>query len=238
MRDASVPATPEPSATVLLLRDEPCFQVLMVKRHHEIDFATGAMVFPGGETHAGDYNPAWTDHLTSWSDLEADQRGLRIAAIREPFEAVGILLADRLNADEVCDPQVRAEVDAGRIDFLNVVRDLRVRLRLDALTVFAHSITLKGAPKRFDTWFYLVNDPADQVAACCGRETVDAKWVNPAQVLAMAETGERTVIFPTRMNLQLLGEASSASDAVQRAQTRTLATGRPILKSKSDPRGG
>ena len=58
MRDASVPATPEPSATVLLLRDEPCFQVLMVKRHHEIDFATGTMVFPGGETHAGDYNPA------------------------------------------------------------------------------------------------------------------------------------------------------------------------------------
>jgi 8-oxo-dGTP pyrophosphatase MutT (NUDIX family) len=26
----------------------------MVKRHHQIDFAAGALVFPGGKTHAGD----------------------------------------------------------------------------------------------------------------------------------------------------------------------------------------
>ena len=34
----------------------------MVKRHHQIDFASGALVFPGGKTHAGDHDPAWVDH--------------------------------------------------------------------------------------------------------------------------------------------------------------------------------
>ncbi len=47
-------ADPVPAATLLLLRDEPEFQVLMVKRHHQIDFASGALVFPGGKPTAGD----------------------------------------------------------------------------------------------------------------------------------------------------------------------------------------
>jgi 8-oxo-dGTP pyrophosphatase MutT (NUDIX family) len=43
-----------PAATILLLRAEPEFEVLMVLRHHEIDFIPGATVFPGGKTHGGD----------------------------------------------------------------------------------------------------------------------------------------------------------------------------------------
>ena len=54
------PAVPIlPAATILMLRDEPSFEVLMVKRHHQIDFASGALVFPGGKTHAGDHDPSW-----------------------------------------------------------------------------------------------------------------------------------------------------------------------------------
>ena len=45
--------SPAPAATILLVRDEPAFEVLMVRRHHQIDFASGALVFPGGKTHAG-----------------------------------------------------------------------------------------------------------------------------------------------------------------------------------------
>jgi 8-oxo-dGTP pyrophosphatase MutT (NUDIX family) len=51
------PSTPLPAATILLLRDQPAFEVLMVKRHHQIDFASGALVFPGGKTAPGDHDP-------------------------------------------------------------------------------------------------------------------------------------------------------------------------------------
>jgi 8-oxo-dGTP pyrophosphatase MutT (NUDIX family) len=229
MSEAPQPAETKPAATILLLRDAPEFQVLMVKRHHQIDFASGAMVFPGGKTHAGDDDPAWTDHCVGWDAFDAEQRGLRIAAIREAYEEAGILLAEGLDGSdfaEVCDPAMRSAVDHGEAAFIDVVRDLGVRLRLDALVVFARWITPTMMPKRFDTWFYAVRAPADQVAAADGREAVDAEWIAPSEVLRLADAGERTVIFPTRMNVQLLAEASSAEDCVARARARTLV---PVL---------
>ncbi|HVI33248.1 NUDIX hydrolase [Phenylobacterium sp.] len=226
----------KPAATILLLRDDPSFEVLMVKRHHQIDFASGALVFPGGKTHGGDHDPAWADHVVGWNDFDADQRALRIAAIREVFEEAGILLAHRRNGEpiggEACPMDVREAVDQGRTPFLDVVTGIDARLDLGALTVFARWITPAIVPKRFDTWFYAVKAPDDQLAACDGRETVDAEWIAPAEALRLAETGERKVIFPTRMNLQLLAEAGSADDAVARAQARTLVTVEPVVQSR------
>ena len=137
---------------------------------------------------------------------------------------------------EVCDPQVRAAVDRGETAFLDVVKDLGVRLRLDALTVFARWITPTMMPKRFDTWFYAMRAPADQVAAADGREAVDAEWIAPAEVLRLADAGERTVIFPTRMNVQLLAEATSAADCVARADQRELVTVLPVVEVRDGAR--
>src|ERR1700753_1145052 len=84
-----------PAATILMLRDDP-FEVLMVKRHHQIDFAAGALVFPGGKTHAGDHDQAWEQRCLGGGDALPHKRPLRIAAIREAYEEAGILLARHL----------------------------------------------------------------------------------------------------------------------------------------------
>jgi 8-oxo-dGTP pyrophosphatase MutT (NUDIX family) len=230
----------KPAATILLLRDDPVFEVLMVKRHHQIDFASGALVFPGGKSHAGDHDPAWADHVLGWEAYDAEQRGLRIAAIREVFEEAGILLAKRRDGQamsgEACPMEVRLAVDAGTTAFIDVVGDLEARLDLSALTVFARWITPPLTPKRFDTWFYAVSAPAEQLAACDGRETVDAEWIAPSEALRLAAAGERKVIFPTRMNLQLLAEAGGAQDAVARAAARTLVTVQPQIRERPSGR--
>ena len=239
MSETPQPAEPKPAATILLLRDAPEFQVLMVKRHHQIDFASGALVFPGGKTHAGDTDPAWAEHCVGWHAFDDEQRTLRIGSIREAFEEAGILLAehhDGRHFADPCDLKVREQVDRGELHFLDVVRELGVKLRLDSLTVFSRWITPTMMPKRFDTWFYCVRAPADQVAACDGRETVDAEWIAPAEVLRLAEAGERTVIFPTRMNVQLLAEASSAADCVERADARELVTVLPVVEKRGEGR--
>ena len=240
MTDVRTPAEIKPAATILLLRDEPAFEVLMVKRHHQIDFASGALVFPGGKSHAGDHDEAWAEHVLGWADHDAEQRGLRIAAIREVFEEAGILLAKRRNGEpiggEACPMDVRQAVDAGATPFLDVVRGLDAQLDLAALTVFARWITPAVVAKRFDTWFYLVKAPDDQLAACDGRETVDAEWIRPAEALRLGEAGERTVIFPTRMNLKLLAEAGHAEDAVARARARRLVTVQPQVQERGGRR--
>ncbi|MFI4965306.1 MAG: NUDIX hydrolase [Caulobacterales bacterium] len=240
MNDIPATADIKPAATILLLRDDPAFEVLMVKRHHQIDFASGALVFPGGKSHAGDHDPAWAQHVLGWEAYDADQRGLRIAAIREVFEEAGILLAKRRDggpmSGEACPMDVRQAVDAGTTRFLDVVAGLEARLDLSALTVFARWITPPLTPKRFDTWFYAVNAPLEQLAACDGRETVDAEWIAPTEALRLAAAGERKVIFPTRMNLQLLAEATDAQDAVARAAARTLVTVQPQVQQRESGR--
>src|SRR5436309_3774324 len=75
--------TPRPASTVLLVRDgAEGLQVFMVARHHAIDFASGALVFPGGKVDPEDWALAGGDEETA----------ARIAAIRETYEECGVLL--------------------------------------------------------------------------------------------------------------------------------------------------
>lgn len=227
-----------PAATILLVRDAPAFEVLMVKRHHQIDFASGALVFPGGKTHQGDHDPAWAAHATAWAETPEAERPLRIAAIREVYEEAGMLLArdaagEVFHGDDRMGP-AREAVARDERPFIDLVAELGVRIDLAALTPFARWVTPELMPKRFDTWFYLAQANSEQLACCDGWETVDAEWIAPAEAIALAAAGERKVIFPTRMNLQLLAEASSGADAVARALRRPLVTVEP----KVQPREG
>jgi 8-oxo-dGTP pyrophosphatase MutT (NUDIX family) len=225
-----------PAATILLLRDQPGFEVLMVERHHQIDFAAGALVFPGGKTHAGDHDPAWADHATGWDSVGEDGAPLRIAAIREAYEEAGVLLAcdaaGRIYADEAA-IDVRAAVADDRLAFLDVVRDLGLKLDLAALTIFARWITPPLTAKRFDTWFYVAHAPLAQLAVCDGHEAVDAEWIAPREALDLAASGLLKVFFPTRMNLQLLAESADAAAAIETARGRPLVTVEPWVDGPS-----
>ena len=230
------PVTIRPAATILLVRDDPEFQVLMVKRHHQIDFASGALVFPGGKTDPTDHDLAWERLVVGWDAIDAAQRPLRIAAIREAYEEAGILIArhpsgEIFHGNEAAGA-ARDAVAKGQRSFLALVGELDLRLDLAALTVFARWITPAMMPKRFDTWFYVVRATSDQLAVCDGWETVDAEWIAPAAVMRLAETGERKVIFPTRMNLQLLAESASGEEAVARSAARTLVVVEPKVEGR------
>jgi len=222
-----------PASTLLLLRDEPSFEVLMVERHHQIDFASGALVFPGGKSHPGDHEDAWGDHVSGWAAHDGEQRGLRIAAIREVFEEAGLLLATRRDGGplevEPAPLALRQSVDRGETPFLDVVRAAGARLDLSALTVFARWITPPVTPKRFDTWFYAAHAPAGQLAVCDGRETVDACWLSPQAALEAGVRGERKLVFPTRMNLGRLANSASAAAAIAAAQARPLVAVQPEI---------
>jgi 8-oxo-dGTP pyrophosphatase MutT (NUDIX family) len=224
-----------PAATILLVRDAPGLEVLMVQRHHQIDFVPGALVFPGGKTAAGDADPAWDAHCDG-EDLA--HRALRICAIREAFEESGILLARPATARGVGAPlapaaqtatiaDMRVAVDKGEDNFLEVVRGAGLVLALDALTPYAHWITPQGMPKRFDTWFYIADAPDDQVAACDGREAVDACWIAPSDALVDAAENRRKIIFPTRLNVEMLAKSASAAEAIAASRARAIVTVEP-----------
>ena len=151
----------------------------MMVRHYEIDFNSGALVFPGGSVDKNDNEIIARPELYSGGEgLDESTLSFRIAAIRETFEESGILLArpkgskalvDAKRAGEI-EAAHRADLNEGKITFLKVLADNGMLLALDELVPYAHWITPEGMPKRFDTWFFLAAAPPDQLGAHDGKE--------------------------------------------------------------------
>src|SRR5207253_8999271 len=86
------PVGTRPAATVLLLRDSPQgIEVLMTRRSASASFAPGAYVFPGGTIDPAD---AQAHRAAARRPTQDDTRLTQaIAAIRESFEELGIMIA-------------------------------------------------------------------------------------------------------------------------------------------------
>jgi 8-oxo-dGTP pyrophosphatase MutT (NUDIX family) len=229
-----------PASTVLLLRDSAGkeIEVFMMVRHYEIDFNSGALVFPGGSVDRGDQEIIARPELYAGGErLDAGALSFRIAAIRETFEESGILLARAFGSNSLIDAKRAGEIEAshrtalceGQTTFLNVLADNGVSLALDELVPYAHWITPEGMPKRFDTWFFLAAAPPEQVGAHDGRESTDSIWVSPREALAGGESGRFKLPFPTTRNLIKLGKQTDVKAALDGARGKPIMTVMPVM---------
>jgi 8-oxo-dGTP pyrophosphatase MutT (NUDIX family) len=228
-------ATARPAATIMLLRDGPSgIEVFMVVRHHAIDFASGALVFPGGRVEESDHELA-ADNCPPLEGVDIEAMAFRIAAIRETFEECGVLLARPLGSDALIDAatlrrledQHRAALNAGSISFDAVLGSEGLAPAPDLLVHFAHWITPSNQPKRYDTHFFLAEAPPEHLAVHDGWEAVESIWITPAQALADTEAGRYKLVFATAKNLEKLGRATSVREAMETARAATVVTVQP-----------
>jgi 8-oxo-dGTP pyrophosphatase MutT (NUDIX family) len=232
--------TSRAASTILLLRDGAAeeIEVFMMVRHHEIEFSSGALVFPGGSVDPADRE------IIERPELYADNEGhdasalsFRIAAIRETFEESGILLArPRGSKDLVAAKQAvriaasyRAALAERQTTFLKILDETGMVLALDELVPYAHWITPEGMPKRFDTWFFLAAAPPEQLGAHDGRESTDSLWLSPREAVAGGESGRFKLPFPTMRNLIKLGKQPNVSAALEDAKGKPVVTVMPAL---------
>jgi hypothetical protein len=96
-------------------------------------------------------------------------------------------------------------------------------------------------PKRFDTHFFLAESPLGHEGRHDGRESVDSIWITPDG--AINDRKKWNVIFPTKLNLMMLAESPTVSEALARARATTPLPVTPwveqgpegqILKIRSD----
>jgi 8-oxo-dGTP pyrophosphatase MutT (NUDIX family) len=244
MSDSPEPPVPaRPASTAAIVRDAPGgVEVFMVVRHREIDFASGALVFPGGKVDAQDAGEAWRE-LAAEAPAGLD-RSLLVAAGRETFEEAGLVLARRRGEADLVDAATadrlvaahRTRLIKGETQFADIVRAEGLTLALDAMVPFAHWITPEPLPKRFDTHFFLVAAPVGQLGAHDGGESVEGFWIAPRQALAEAEAGRHTLVFATRMNLAKLARHATVAEAVAAARTRPVVTVMPKVKHTPEGR--
>jgi 8-oxo-dGTP pyrophosphatase MutT (NUDIX family) len=251
-------AKARPASTILLLRDSagPAgegaddkgrgeIEVFMMVRHYEIDFNSGALVFPGGAVDPGDHDIAGKSELYAGGEgLDAEALGFRIAAIRETFEESGILLAKPRGSTTLVDAKRAGEIEAlhraalceGKITFEKILTENGLSLALDDLVPYAHWITPEGMPKRFDTWFFLAAAPPDQAGAHDGKESTDSIWVSPREALAGGESGRFKLPFPTTRNLIKLGKHRTVRDALDGARGKAVVTVMPVMTKENGGR--
>jgi 8-oxo-dGTP pyrophosphatase MutT (NUDIX family) len=165
------------------------------------DFAPGAYVFPGGTVHADDMG--WGDEI-------------RVAATRELFEEVGILLARRgrrFAREFECD-RVRSIIE-GRKSFGEAMRELRLEPALDRLVLFARWVTPAQLRRRYDARFFLAHLPPGQVVRPQEGEVTDWVWTTPASALANPDI---TLVYATRAVLESVARDKNETKLFSRAR--------------------
>lgn len=220
--------TPREAATVMLVRDAPDLEVFMLRRSTALEFVGGASVFPGGAVDPADGDPALLARCTGWSDAEAsatigvDGRGLRfwVAAVREAFEEAGVLLARRRTTGTLVDAAApefvtaRAALNAGALAFADLVFGEDLVLDTAGLRPCSRWITPVGAPRRYDTRFFLAAAPGGHTYEHDDGEAVASDWVRPADAVAAFRRGEIDLILPTLRCLESLAGHRGAQGAI------------------------
>ena len=237
--------TPAPSGRTTL-------EVLMVRRNLRSDFVGGAYVFPGGAVDFLDGGAEAEALSVGRSDAEAstllgvESGGLAywVAVVRETFEEAGLLLAERVGGPDLLagDPEeearfaaARAAVNAGALRFLDLCRGERLQLGVSDIHYFAHWITPRGAPRRYDTRFFVAAAPPGQIAAHDAGETIDEVWISPHDALERHRAGEIEIIFPTIRNLQAIGRFATSTELLAAAARASSAV--PTIEPRVVPDG-
>jgi 8-oxo-dGTP pyrophosphatase MutT (NUDIX family) len=173
---------PRDAATLIIIRrDSAHLRLLMGRRNGGHNFMPGKWVFPGGRIDRSDFRAPYATDLRpevlarlEKTGPQARMRALALAAVRETFEEVGLLLAKSAPPRPGAGPwrefmALGAEADLAALDFIY------------------RAITPPMLPKRFDARFFMAE--ADRLISLdrqpdCG-ELDEIAWVNLAEALAL-----------------------------------------------------
>ena len=208
------PAPLRPAATVLLLRNgAQGLEVLMTRRAMTASFAPGAYVFPGGGIDAADAQAhALAARRATQNDAQLTQA---IAAIRESFEELGILLARHADGRMADDTDIAAlNRHASAAEFAKQCKQRGLTLAADQVYLLAHWVTDRDLPRRFDVPFLVAQMPAGQTPVADDKEQFEPVWVRPADALSRHAAGDFFIIFPTIRTLERLQHFADAQSVL------------------------
>ena len=189
---AAKPVRPRDAASLILFRQRGGRTELLIgRRHAGHSFMPQRWVFPGGRVDPGDarvrpatpLRAAVSARLAHCVPSPSRAHALAIAAVRETFEEVGLLVAKPATAP--------ASVPKGWEGFL----DKGLAPALDELDFVMRAITPTFSPKRFDARFFIADaDKAEGKLAGSG-ELEEIQWfsVEEAIGLPLADVTEAVV---------------------------------------------
>lgn len=233
-------------------------EVLLTRRPAAMAFAADVFVFPGGRVDPGDADPRLAGRLGLDGVAAAEALGggleggkalaFHVAAIREVFEEVGVLLGSvgagsagggrdaRSDATGERLAVARAALLAGSTGIADVAGELDLHLAADQLAPVGHWTTPTIMPRRFDTRFFAAELPPGATIDPAPGEVVEHRWLTPRAALDAMNAGELAMWLPTSATLQHLEGLGSIGEI--RAALRHGPVTPPRLVEPGDPATG
>lgn len=217
---------PKRASTIVLVRPakDGVFEVFMTRRPVEMRFLGGFFVFPGGSVKGSDGSPAMLELCRGLSPGEArarlggelsaeDAMGHWVAAVRELYEEVGVLLcvgpdgAPAMGADTRERVAAKREsVSSGALGFPDLLASEGLRCDVGSPVYFYHRTTPERYAMRFDTRFFLAPLPEGQTPLSVSEEVSESLWITPGEGVERADRGRMAVIPPTLSTLRTLAD--------------------------------
>ncbi len=230
------PHSPKNAATVILLRSGASggVEVFLTRRPERMDFLGGAYVFPGGSIGKEDCSERTLKRCSGLAREEARRilgahltpvfaLGHWVAAIRELFEEVGVLLCvtEEGRPLDLKESARREQLEHKRrrmiqeeISFRELLESERLCCDASRLLYFSHWLTPEEFAVRFDTRFFLAVLPPDQAPLESSEEVAHGLWVTPERAMQLYAQGNLPMIFPTYASLRTLADFESVESLV------------------------
>jgi 8-oxo-dGTP pyrophosphatase MutT (NUDIX family) len=226
---------PRQAATVILLRHAgPGFEVFLTRRPDAMPFLGGMYCYPGGAVTKSDSSAAILEQCTGLLPQAArkiigaqfsprEALGFWVAAIRELFEEVGVLLAITTSGTPFSINQdgaawlasSHAALQNNSVTFGALLKNQNLYCDLASLVYFAHWQTPAEVSTRFDTRFFVAALPDNQMPLESSYEVAQSLWLTPERAMALHERGELPMIFPTFAALRTLADFDSVESVLK-----------------------
>jgi len=224
---------PKDAAAVILLRpntDPNNPEVYWVRRSTKLAFLGGYRAFPGGQRESFDAE-------VRVRNCEDQERAAMIScAARELFEEVGVLLA---RGSKTLTVGQRAslfdDLESKRMTWPQLLDHFGLQLDANDFTFAGRWLTPPFAPRRFDTWFFLVNCPAKQEPRVTeDSELESGEWIAARDAYEQWRRSEIIVVPPVLHVVKTLSEGLN-EDLVERFLSIPEAQGEPTRRIEFHP---
>ena len=224
--------TPKDAAAVILVRqgtDERDPEVYWIKRSHRLAFLGGFHAFPGGQLDESD-----REVVVENCD---DESGAMIAcAAREVFEELGVLIASGAQSLTVGQrASLLDDLESRRMSWPELLKHYDLRLDATNWTFVGRWVTPPFSPRRFDTWFFLVNCPQKQEPHVKGDAELEAgEWTRAREAVDRWKRSEVLTVPPVLHALRTLSNGLT-KDLVERFLSVPQAHGQSVRRIEFRP---
>ncbi|HEX7295803.1 MAG TPA: MBL fold metallo-hydrolase, partial [Pyrinomonadaceae bacterium] len=196
------PVTPKDAAAIILLRqhtDPTNPEIFWVKRSYSLAFLGGFHAFPGGQIDESD------GAVEVWNAPDQTTATMISGAARELFEELGVLL---VHGGETLTKGQRESVlddlNSQRLTWPDLLKHYGLHLDANDFAFAGRWVTPPFSPRRFDTWFFLVNCPPKQEPRVVHGELIQGEWICARDAYARWLNSEALLAPPTLHALSTL----------------------------------